>query len=459
MGTVEKRGKNSWRISTRIKTDRGWEWVRMTLHMDPAHPEDIQRQDAQRELAQLELSLSAPSRNMTLREWSEEWLTKHQPDSTPVTVSNYRYLLDSRILPQLGDIPLADLTPARLTDWLTGVRSSPRKTTRLQDDQLKRPRRMSEKLIPDSKAKKPLSAKTVLHYYTCMTTMLQAAVRMGYLDYNPMDRVQRPKQHKKKAPLISEQQAVQLLRDIMAVDDTQRTYRTAVLLALSCGLRLGEVGALCWEDVDFINGTINISSSLKYTPADGSFLDTPKSDSSIRSIRLPQSIVTYLDLERMADSYASQECTFEALETGKPSKWSGSWIVHGPWGRQRNKDTPSKWFTAFIREHGYGKMTFHDLRHAHASILAAHNIDIAAIAARMGHSDASVTLSTYIHPMEAHDLTAASTLDALLAPLLTQLPADPAATDPDAWEDPAPTADPAPSADAPAAPDPDRPTA
>ena len=320
---------------------------------------------------------------MTLREWAEEWLTKHQPDSSPVTVANYRYLLASRILPQLGDICLADLTPARLTDWLAGVRSSPRKSTRLPDEKLSRPRRKSEKLIPDASAKKPLSAKTLLHYYTCMTTMLPAAVRMGYLDYNPMDRVQRPKQHKKKPVPVSEQQAVQLLRDIMSVDDTQRTYRTAVLLALSCGLRLGEVGALCWEDVDFINYTVNISRALKYTSADGAFLDAPKSDSSIRSIRIPQSIVTYLDQERMADSYAEQECAFEALESGKPTRWTGSWIVHGPFGRQRNKDTVSKWFTSFVREHRYGKMTFHDLRHAPASILAAHNVDIAAIAARV----------------------------------------------------------------------------
>ena len=51
MGTVEKRGKNSWRIATQIKVRGEWEWVRMTLRMDPALSEDVQRRDAQRRKA------------------------------------------------------------------------------------------------------------------------------------------------------------------------------------------------------------------------------------------------------------------------------------------------------------------------------------------------------------------------------------------------------------------------
>ena len=56
MGTVEKRGKNSWRIATQVKVAGEWQWVRMTLRMDPALPEEIQRRDAKRELKKLEES-------------------------------------------------------------------------------------------------------------------------------------------------------------------------------------------------------------------------------------------------------------------------------------------------------------------------------------------------------------------------------------------------------------------
>ena len=58
MGTVEKRGKNSWRIGAQIKIRGEWQWVRTTLHMDPDLPENIQRRDAQRELRKLEARLA-----------------------------------------------------------------------------------------------------------------------------------------------------------------------------------------------------------------------------------------------------------------------------------------------------------------------------------------------------------------------------------------------------------------
>ena len=200
MGTIEKRGKNSWRIGTQIKVGNQWQWVRLSLRMDPALSEAVQRRDAQRELDKLEARLHGTTEGaQDLREWSETWLTKHlDDDASPVTVANYRYLLNSRILPQLGDLPLQDLTPAILTDWLHNLRNDKRKTTRLPDEQLKRPRRSGEQLITDAQKAKPLSVKTALNYYGCMKTMLAAAVRVGLLEYNPMDRGR--KSAKRKRP-------------------------------------------------------------------------------------------------------------------------------------------------------------------------------------------------------------------------------------------------------------------
>ena len=162
MGTIEKRGKSSWRIGAQIKVGDTWQWVRVSLRMDPSLPEAVQRRDAEKELKKLEARLAGrPEITPTLREWSETWLTRHlDQDASPVTVSNYRYLLNSRILPQLGDKPLPDLTPAVLTDWLFNLRKDKRKTTRLPDDLLSRPRRKTEQLAPASSA--PLSVKTAL---------------------------------------------------------------------------------------------------------------------------------------------------------------------------------------------------------------------------------------------------------------------------------------------------------
>ena len=90
MGTVEKRGKNSWRIATQVKVSGESQWVRMTLRMDPTLSEDVQRRDANRELKKLENRLAGElDSTPTVREWSETWLTKHlDQDASPVTVAN-----------------------------------------------------------------------------------------------------------------------------------------------------------------------------------------------------------------------------------------------------------------------------------------------------------------------------------------------------------------------------------
>ena len=424
MGTVEKRGKNSWRIATQIKVRGEWQWVRMTLRMDPALSEDVQHRDAQRELRKLEARLAGELEDTpTLREWSETWLSHHLgDDASPVTVSNYRYLLSSRILPQLGDKFLPDLTPAILTDWLHNLRKDKRKTTRLPDEKLKRPRREGEQLITDARAAQPLSVKTALNYYGCMKTMLAAAVRTGLLEYNPMDRVPRPKKRKKKKATIPEAEVVALLQ--LIITEAETPLKLSVLLAMLCSLRLGEVGALKYYSVDWDAGTITVDRSLKYTPATGAFIAETKTDAGDRVITLPPSMIRILR-EAMWQDVMEEEEDLEA--------WKGAgWIVHSRHGARVNKDTPSKWFRKFADAHGYQGLTFHGLRHVHASVLLQHHVDLQSVSSRMGHSDPSVTLRAYADAMPARDQEAAATMDQLLitaAPSAAP-PDDPAADPP-----------------------------
>ena len=378
----------------------------MTLRMDPALSEDIQRRDANRELKKLEDRLAGELDNTpTVREWSETWLTKHlDRDTSPVTVANYRYLLDSRILPQLGDKLLPDLTPAALTDWLYNLRKDKRKTTRLPDDKLKGPRRGSRQLISDAALAKPLSAKTAQNYFGCLKTMLAAAVRVGLLEYNPMDRVQRPKKRKKKPIALPEAEVVALLQ--LIITEAHPPLKLAVLLAMLCSLRLGEVGALRYPDIDWTAGTITVNHALKYTPATGAFIAETKTDAGDRVVTLPPSMIRILRDAMWQDVMEAQDF---------PETWKGNnWIVHSRHGARVNKDTPSKWFRKFADTHGYKGVTFHDLRHIHASFLLQHHIDPVSVSSRMGHSDPSVTLKVYADAMPARDQDAAAAMDQLL---------------------------------------------
>ena len=75
---------------------------------------------------------------------------------------------------------------------------------------------------------------------------------------------------------------------------------------------------------------------------------------------------------------------------------------------------PSKWFRKFADEHGYQGLTFHGLRHVHATILLQHKVDLQSVSSRMGHADPSVTLRAYADAMPARDQDAAATMDQLL---------------------------------------------
>ena len=102
-------------------------------------------------------------------------------------------------------------------------------------------------------------------------------------------------------------------------------------------------------------------------------------------------------------------------EQDEPEAWKGAnWIVHSRHGARVNKDTPSKWFRAFADAHGYQGVTFHGLRHIHATILLQHRIDLQSVSSRMGHADPSVTLRAYADAMPARDQDAAAAMDQLL---------------------------------------------
>lgn len=413
MGTIEKRGRNSWRVGVQVQTENGWEWVRNTIHTPDGLSEAKQRKEAEKALARLIADVDAgrakpmKAQQYTVRSFSDLWMEQHvKPNLSPTTYKNYRHFLDARILPMLGDVQLKKLTPLMITQWLNEVRKSPRRSTRLADENLKTARRPSDekKLASVEKLASPLAPRTIQHYYDTLDAMLDKAVQWDILAHNPMEKVDRPVAKKAKVKYLTEERAIELLRCLH--DEPNMCYRAALLLALLCGLRLGEVGALRLDDVDWEQGTIDISRALKYTPQEGNFEGDPKSEAGERLIALPPGMMAVLHETR---EYQQE------VQSWAGDLWVGQgWIVHAWNGAQLHHDTPSKWFRRFADAHGFEGVRFHDLRHTHATILLANNIDAVAVASRMGHADASVTLRTYAHALRRRDDDAARAVQRLL---------------------------------------------
>ena len=416
MGSIEKRG-NSWRVGVQVTDENGKRrWIRRSLKFNAAMSDSQQRRQAEKALRQLEVDVengkARPDSSMTVKDLAALWMRRHvDVNLSPVTAANYQHMLDCRILPKLGSVPVDKLTTAMLSDFMAQIKREGRITTRKDDAQLKRPRRPSDVAKLSTDPASPLSGRTLAAYYDLLDTMLDHAVKWEIMWRNPMVNVDRPTFRRQRVKYLDDEQAVALLRLLSEVDNL--SYRCAVLLALTCGLRLGEVDGLTWADVDFKHCAIDIGKALKYTGRSGTFVGDTKTVDSERIITLPAGMMALLDQTRRQHEERAQLLG---------DRWRGVGRIVCNWdGAPLHHDTVSKWFRRFAAKHGFD-VTFHQLRHTHATLLFANNIDAVAVASRMGHKDASTTLRIYAHALKRRDADSAAAMQTILD--LADAPAD-----------------------------------
>lgn len=404
MGTIEKRGKNSWRIGERLPTYKGRKWIRRTLTYPATMPQAEQRRAAELELARLMVELAdgepVPEREFTVRELADIWLHTHVEEyCKPTTETTYRALLNVHILPVIGDTLVSELTPLDLQRLVNTIRATEKRTTAKSGRQGKRPANPAR---PDAQPAL-LSDKTVRHCYDVMNYMFNKGVKWKIIKHNPLDDVDRPRARRRKIKSLDDEQAVELLRKLSG---ESLSFRCAVLLALLCGLRLSEVGGLRLSDVDWKNCSINVTQALHYVPGRGNYMDTTKSEAGERVISLPAGMMALLDAARKEH----EEFAFFFGDEINPQ----GIIVTGQDGQPLHHDTPSKQFRRFADRNGFEGVRFHDLRHTHASILLANNLDAVAVAARMGHESPETTLRNYAHALQRRDKESAAAMQQLL---------------------------------------------
>jgi integrase len=208
---------------------------------------------------------------------------------------------------------------------------------------------------------------------------------------------------------------------MMALDDTQTTallkslkasrLYLPVALAVSTGMRRGELLALRWAEVDLDKAQISVNRSLEQTKA-GLTFKTPKTERSRRRIALPKVIVKLLRAHK-----ASQAA--EKLRLG-PIYQDRGFVCARPDGTPWPPDTFSTLFAAHIRRHKLPPVRFHDLRHTHATQLLKQGVHPKIVSERLGHSNISITLDTYSHVLPGMQEQAVAAIDTVLAAAIDQ---------------------------------------
>lgn len=157
-------------------------------------------------------------------------------------------------------------------------------------------------------------------------------------------------------------------------------YRTLFMLLFYSGARIGEALALNWNDIDFKNNTININKRYYKNK-----IDTPKTESSIRKIKLPNHTMNLLRQLKLQ------------------TKPKDDYVVFGKYYKPNNHSTVSVQFNIYLDQckvkgkRTVKKIRLHDFRHSHASYLINKGYDIQIISKRLGHDKISTTYDIYAH--------------------------------------------------------------
>jgi integrase len=173
-----------------------------------------------------------------------------------------------------------------------------------------------------------------------------------------------------------------------------------IVLALGAGMRLGEIFALKWENVDLDRAALFV----RHTLVDLNGLLTlaePKTAKSRRRIELPRSVVVALRRHR-------QRLTEEGFG-------DNSWVFcNSTGGPLRRTHFHTNVFKPLLQDAGLKPIRFHDLRHTSATLLLTAGVHPKVVQERLGHSQISITLDTYSHVIPTMQVEAAEKLDAVL---------------------------------------------
>jgi integrase len=310
-----------------------------------------------------------------LERWNRDWASHNV---SPTTLERYRSLIDKQILPHIGLQLIQKLRPVDLTELYSTL------------------------LREGHASGGGLASRTVGLVHRLLHLALKHATQWGVVQQNIAGHVAPPRVIAGEIEIIREDKIQTVLHKLRG-----RSMYMIAALALSTGMRRGELLGLRWQDVDFDGNTLRVVQSLEQTKAGGLRFKVPKTKHGRRTITHPPSIVAELRTH-----WKAQQEQRLALGLGKAPDTA---LVFSTWdGKPRSPGALTKEWTRAMEETGL-KVTLHALRHTHASSLIAAGVDVLTISRRLGHASPAITLNVYGHLYANTDDRAAQIMEAVFA--------------------------------------------
>lgn len=317
----------------------------------------------------------------TLGEYLEEWLKAHALSVSPRTLANYALYVREHIIPAIGHIPLAKLRPLHIQRFVASLMTGGRK---------------------DKRKLPALSPTTVRHVYTTLHKALADAVKWQLVPYNPASGVTAPKRNRKECAVLDKKDIPRLLEAFSG-----GVMEMPVFLGITTGMRLGEILALRWEDVDLAGGKIHVRRSLSKNRLNNQLeFKEPKTTKSRRTVEIGPEVVARLK------KHKARQLEMR-LAAGPRWKEHGLVCCRGD-GTPIDPSTASARFSKAAEKLRL-RLGFHDLRHTHATLLLQSNVNPKIISERLGHAAVSITLDLYSHILPGMQAPAVQAVEGLLS--------------------------------------------
>lgn len=310
---------------------------------------------------------------MQYKYWLAEWLLNYVRSAVKdKTYKSYEDIVDNHLIPGLGDYELKDITPLIVQRFITELL----KTGNL-------------------KTGGGLSANSVNTIISVIQSSMSTAHLLGLTINYEMNKLKRPKANEKPIECFSPTEQKKLEQAAMA---DRRNKMKGIIICLYTGLRIGELLALEWDDIDFKRAEI----SVQRTCHDGKnksgtfcrITDTPKTDTSKRVIPFPKQLLPI----------------FRDMKKNSKTKY----LISNENGKIVSVRSYQRSFELLQNKLGMKRRGFHALRHTFATRAIECGMDIKSLSEILGHKNPTVTLNRYVHSMMDHKKSLMDKLGKLL---------------------------------------------
>lgn len=374
MASIEKRSKNTWRLTVELGYNPDGTRVRKRKTISIEDEALLKTTKKLRDYLHEELTLFKrevesgeyikPER-MTLDAFiTNEWEPKHAKKTlSPLNYITTMRHVKNHIVPSLGHKQLNEIKPLHIVTFLGDLE------------------------LPNARkdgVKKGLSSHTRLFIYNALRNVFRQARAWELISKNPMDGVAKPILEKKKQSYYDADEAREVIR---ALYSEPVMWRMLCLTGLVGGLRRGEIIALKWDDFDFEQGTISITKSISVTKDSKPVVKGTKNEEE-RIVDMPEWYMSEMAVYQ-------KKWKKDRLENR--INWGDDYVFHAGTGKALYHTVPTQWWNRFIENNKLKKVRFHDLRHTSATLLIEAGASMKAIQERLGHKQQQTTADIYAH--------------------------------------------------------------